>query len=190
MVDKAKVCEVLSRAQVFTEPFNHLVIKNLLSDSDFQDLKLTFENTHSGKKSSNVAMNHQIIIDTKNTTDHQDFWQNWNQVFESNEVKEILKQKFNIEDNFNHMRCDIHKCEPGFVLGRHNDVKKDVKEIVSLQIYITENDKNNGVILDDIKHIANDPNTAWSFACGEDTWHSVDNVTRTRHSVLMKYLVV
>ena len=33
------------------------------------------------------------------------------------------------------MRCDISR-EPGFVLGRHNDVKKDAKDIVSLQIYI------------------------------------------------------
>tara|TARA_B100001287_G_scaffold175891_1_gene148283 strand:+ start:1483 stop:2049 length:567 start_codon:yes stop_codon:yes gene_type:complete len=186
---KNHLVEKLQKAQVFTEPFNHLVIKDLLPDSDFKDLKFTVENTHSGKKPSNLAMEHQTIIDVRNTEEYQDFWHNWLQVFESTEVKEILKQKFNIKENFNHMRCDIHKCEPGFVLGRHNDVKDDIKDIVSLQIYITDNDKNNGVVLDDIKHIANDPNTAWSFACGEDTWHSVDNVTRTRHSVLMKYLV-
>ena len=47
MVDKTKVCEVLSRAQVSDLT---LVIKNLLADSDFKDLKFTVENTHSGKK--------------------------------------------------------------------------------------------------------------------------------------------
>ena len=43
-------------------------------------------------------MDPQIIIDTKNT--EEDFGTTGTS-FESKEVKEILKQKFNIEDNFN-----------------------------------------------------------------------------------------
>lgn len=185
---KSQIVEKLQKAQVFTEPFKHVIIKNLLPEDVFKELEFVVKNTNSGVK-ENVAMDHQTIIDTRDTTEYPDFWYNWYNVFEDNQVWEILKQKFDMSRDFTYLRCDIHKCEPGFQLGRHNDIKKGIDDIVSLQIYITENDKDNGVVLDNIKHIENKPNTAWSFACGEDTWHSVPKVTKTRHSLLMKYCI-
>ena len=187
MVDKIKVSEVLNNTQVITNPFPHMIIDDFLSEDAFKELANVVSNTHSGVKES-ASVDNQIIIDTRDTIEFPEFWNNWFDVFDSSEVKNILKQKYNIKEDFDNMRCDIHKCEPGFKLGRHNDVKKGHNRLLSLQIYISENDSDNGVVLNDTKHIENKPNRAWTFLCSPDSWHSVPNVTKTRHSVLMKYI--
>jgi len=190
----SQVVDKLNRAQVFTVPFDHIIIKNFLPDYMFQKLERVVNETHSGvKEGANV--DNQIIIDTRNSVEYPSFWEDWYSVFENNEVKNILLKKFNVDNSFDFMRCDIHKCSSGFVLGCHNDVKSSSNEIVSLQIYITENDDENGVSLWNgryekiIKHIENKPNTAWLFKAHSDSWHSVQKCTRDRQSVLMKYMV-
>lgn len=193
---KSYVVSKLQQAKMYTDPFNHMVIENFLPEDDFTKLASIVDNTNSGFKPDYMAMKHQVIIDTRDTVENNNYWEDWYSVFESNAVTDVILERFGVAD-IDQMRCDIHKCQSGFYLGTHNDVKSNAVEMISLQIYITENDEGNGVNLWDRhhddggtikKHIPNKPNTAWLFRSNANTWHSVEKCTRDRQSLLMKYL--
>lgn len=184
----------LNASELHKDPWPHLVIDNILPDAEYIKLINVVKNTNSGIKPAGSAMENQTIIDTREATDNREFWDNWYSVFEHPEITAILRSKFGITQQFDLMRCDIHKCEPGFNLGEHNDVKGAMLEIVSLQIYLPldTDAAQDGVVLHGTadKKIEYIPNRAWVFACGDDTFHSVPQCNRTRHSVLMKNVVM
>tara|TARA_B100001248_G_scaffold262726_1_gene261661 strand:- start:4866 stop:5462 length:597 start_codon:yes stop_codon:yes gene_type:complete len=193
------LAEKIQWAPMQTEPWEHLIIDNFLPNHVFEEIVEVVEQTNTGIKEG-AAKEFQTIIDTRESTEHKEFWNDWYRVFESDIITDVLRNRFKIQEKFNFMRCDIHKCEKGFRLGEHNDIKKNNKHIVSLQIYLPLDDlaHEDGVLLHDItdssglndKPIDMLPNRAWIFNCGPNTFHSVPQCTRTRHSVLMKNVVV
>ncbi len=190
---KSQVVLKLQQAKMYTEPFNHMVIEDFLPQDAFTKLADIVDKTNSGFKPDHATMEHQRIIDTRETVENNNYWEDWYSVFESNAVTDVILERFGVTD-IDQMRCDIHKCESVFYIGCQDDVKDNATELISLQIYITENDDDNGVSLWDgkhkniIKHIENKPNTAWLFKAHPDSWHSVQKCTRDRQSLLMKYL--
>ena len=181
----------IHNSSLIQSPWSHLVIDNFLPQALYDELVDVVATTHTGEY---AGLEHQIIINTKDSTEHTDFWQHWYRVFEDSSMTQCLADKFDLDKQFNTIRCDIHKCEPGFVLGPHND-NKGVFAIVSLQIYLAQDNDcaEDGVVLynnDENKRIEYIPNRAWLFSASDDTVHAVPQCTRTRHSVLMKYICV
>ncbi len=181
----------IHNSSLIQSPWSHLVIDNFLPQALYDELVDVVATTYTGEY---AGLEHQIIINTKDSTEHTDFWQHWYRVFEDSSMTQCLADKFDLDKQFNTIRCDIHKCEPGFVLGPHND-NKGVSAIVSLQIYLAQDNDcaEDGVVLynnDENKRIEYIPNRAWLFSASDDTVHAVPQCTRTRHSVLMKYICV
>lgn len=193
------LADKIQRAPMQTDPWEHIIIDNFLPSGVFLEILDVVNETNTGIKEG-AAKKFQTIIDTRESTEHKEFWNDWYNVFESDIITDVLRNRFKITEKFNFMRCDIHKCEDGFTLGEHNDIKKNNKHILSLQIYLPQDDlaSGDGVVLHDItdssgsndKPIEMLPNRAWIFNCGPNTFHSVPKCTRTRHSVLMKNVVV
>ena len=188
IIDKIN-CSIL-----YNDPWDHLIIDDFLPQDKYLELVDIVRDTNTGIKPPGAAMEHQIIINTREATDNREFWDDWYAIFESQGVTDALRHKFSIGRPFDLMHCDIHKCEPGFDLGEHNDVKNHMAEIVSLQIYLPMDTvaAEDGVVLhgEQEKRIDYVPNRAWAFACGDNTFHSVPQCNRTRHSVLMKNVVM
>ena len=181
----------IQNSSVIQSPWPHQVIDNFLPQTLYDELVEVVGNTHSGVY---AGLDNQTIINTKETIEYPDFWHNWYNVFEDPSMTQCLADKFDLDKQFDTIRCDIHKCEPGFVLGPHND-NKGVSAIVSLQIYLAQDNDcaEDGVVLynnDENKRIEYIPNRAWLFSASDDTVHAVPQCTRTRHSVLMKYICV
>ena len=189
------VVSAFQQATMHTNPFEHIVIENFLPQEIFDQLADVIKNTHTGAKDDRFLLAHQLQYDTRKSKDHPEFWKEWYNVFESDEVIDTLKNIFGIDDiEFTHFH--IHKSQPGYTLNTHTDNKPTFKDMVSFQLYVTENDPDNGVSLwnDDRNnggtiqnYIENKPNTAWMFKCNNSTWHSVEKCTTDRHSLLIRY---
>lgn len=189
------VTSILQQAKIHTHPFPHIVIEDFLPQDIFNQLADVVDNTTSGAKDDRFCLAHQLQYDTRKATDNPEFWKEWYSVFESDQVIESFKHVFDIED-IEYTHFHIHKCQPGYRLYTHTDKKPFIKDMISFQIYLTENDSDNGVSLWDDnessggqiqKHIENKPNTAWIFKCADDTWHSVEKCTTDRQSLLIRY---
>lgn len=190
------IVEKLESAVLHYEPWPHIIIDDFLPTKDFDTLAHITVDTKDGYKPNDVCEEHQRIIDTRQSKQYSQWWQDWYSIFENNKVIDVVQKRFNNSGIFNNMRCDIHQCESGFILGEHNDQKFKTSSLISLQIYCTGN--NDGVVLhrnkfsigqESDKYIENKPNRAWLFCSGDRTYHSVPKTQAHRTSVLMKYII-
>lgn len=188
------VAHKIANSTLHSDPWDHLIIDDFLPQNKYLELVDIVKTTNSGAKPPGASVENQIIIDTDHTTDNRKFWDKWHNIFSDDRITQALKTKFKFNKDFHVLRCDIHKCHEGFSLGRHNDIKKGIVSILSLQLYLPLDNlaAQDGVVLhgEQDKRIDYVPNRAWAFICGENTFHSVPQCNRTRHSVLMKNVVM
>ena len=118
-------------------PWQHAVEDNFLDDTYYAEICKMIDITNTGmKEGPGHAVNNQTIIEICEITDYKDFWQDFIEKFSSNIFLEAIKEKCKISGKFDLIRHDIHRCEKGFNLSAHNDVKVGVlNEMASLQIY-------------------------------------------------------
>lgn len=178
------IVDQLASAELYNEPFAHMIIDNFLPADVFQKIVEISTTTNTGYKPVDMCCDHQNIIDTRDSKQYTDFWQQWYTWFEAPQVTQLLAERFASTGALQNMRCDIHQCNPGFALHKHNDKKADNREMISLQIYAVGS--GNGVVLHN-KYVENKPNRAWLFKSTADSWHHVPRIKDYRTSVLMKY---
>ena len=176
----------------FTDPWYHGYTDNFLPDDYYADLCSNIDNIKTGIKTEpGHAVSNQTIIDITKVTENIDFWVDFVAMFSTPEFLDAMQEISKIPGKFNELRYDIHRCEQGFGLHEHNDVKPWNQDMASLQIYCARDMSmsNEGTTLvgEQDKLIEYVPNRAWMFACGENTFHKVEPISGYRTSVLMKF---
>ena len=185
------IVDKILNMQTFDDPWYHGYVDDFLPADYYTDLCNKIDAVTTGiKTGSGHAVNNQTIIDITKI-DNDDFWQHFIETFSTVEFLDAMHEISKIPGKFDELRYDIHRCEEGFSLHPHNDVKKWNKDMASLQIYCARdmNMSNEGTTLigDTEKLVEYVPNRAWMFACGENTFHKVEPVSGYRTSVLMKF---
>ena len=185
------IIEKINNINTFDDPWYHGFVDNFFEENYYKELCTKIDNVTTGiKQGSGHAVNQQTIIDITQI-ENDNFWQDFVAMFSTKECLQAIADVCKIRGKFTELRYDIHRCEAGFKLNQHNDVKGWLTEMASLQIYCARdmNMSNEGTTLigEKDKVIEYVPNRAWVFACGENTFHKVEPISAYRTSILMKF---
>lgn len=185
------IVEKINNINTFDDPWYHGFTDNFLDENYYKELCTKIDNVTTGiKQGSGHAVNQQTIIDITQI-ENDNFWQEFVAMFSTKECLQAIADVCKIRGKFTELRYDIHRCEAGFKLNSHNDVKGWLTEMASLQIYCARDMSmsNEGTTLlgEQNKVIEYVPNRAWVFACGENTFHKVEPISAYRTSILMKF---
>jgi hypothetical protein len=187
------LADKVATMNTFDTPWYHGYVDDFLEKSYYTDMCTKIDNVTSGiKEGEGHAVNNQTIIDiTQIQGDDRPFWQEFIQQFSTSEFLQAMQDVSKISGKFDEIRYDIHRCEAGFKLNQHNDVKGWLTDMASLQIYCARDMSmaNEGTTLlgEQEKLIEYIPNRAWLFSCGENTFHKVEPISAYRTSILMKF---
>ena len=185
------IVEKINNINTFDDPWYHGFTDNFLDKNYYKELCTKIDNVTTGiKQGSGHAVNQQTIIDITQI-ENDDFWQEFIAMFSTKECLQAIADVCKISGKFTELRYDIHRCEAGFKLNQHNDVKGWLTEMASLQIYcardMSMSNEGTTLIGEQDKVIEYVPNRAWVFACGENTFHKVEPISAYRTSILMKF---
>ena len=185
------IVEKINNINTFNDPWYHGFTDNFLDENYYKELCTKIDNVTTGiKQGSGHAVNQQTIIDITQI-ENDDFWQEFIAMFSTKECLQAIADVCKIRGKFTELRYDIHRCQAGFKLNQHNDVKGWLTEMASLQIYcardMSMSNEGTTLIGEQDKVIEYVPNRAWVFACGENTFHKVEPISAYRTSILMKF---
>lgn len=186
------IVDKITNMPTFEDPWYHGYVDNFLPNDYYTTLCNKIDTVSTGiKEGTGHAVNNQTIIDITQITEDRDFWLDFVATFSTKEFLQAMQHISKIEEDFTEVRWDIHRCEKGFALNEHNDVKSWNKHMASLQIYCARDMSmiNEGTTLlgEKDKLVEYVPNRAWMFACGENTYHKVEPISAYRTSILMKF---
>ena len=188
------IVDKILNMQTFDYPWYHGYVDDFLPTDYYTDLCNKLDAVTTGMKAGpGHAVDNQTIIDITKI-DNDDFWQHFVETFSTVEFLDAMHEISKIPGKFDELRYDIHRCQAGFNLSPHNDVKPWNKHMASLQIYcardMSMSNEGTTLIGETEKLVEYVPNRAWMFACGENTFHKVRPVSGYRTSVLMKFSVL
>ena len=188
-----QVIEKIQNMPTYDDPWYHGYVDDFLTQDYYDTMCNKIDAITTGiKEGEGHAVNNQTIIDiTKITGEDELFWKDFVSHFSTPEFLQAMQDISKISGVFNEIRFDIHRCEKGFKLNQHNDVKGWLSDMASLQIYCARdmNMSNEGTTLlgETEKLVEYVPNRAWMFACAENTFHKVEPISAYRTSILMKF---